>query len=192
MSLFLVFVSFSSLYFFSAALAEFSEMVCEPSQKTSSQLDLGNFCNATNLSSEYLLSAGSAQFAYNLPEQAPGHLFDLSETIREIHPMRKDVQGHLGSTLGPQFTRAISYSTMSLPGGELVWNDGQHVVGEISYTPGGYAEGFLVPSKTIGELPGIPHRTGNIAKPTELRRFVKLFKRAAPATCVTYALDRCL
>jgi hypothetical protein len=194
MSVFLVIISFPGLYFFSAALADFSEMVCEAGQGTSSQLDSGNFCNATNLSSDYTLSADSAQFAYNLPEQVPGHLFSFIETTREIH--QTDVTGQLG-ILGPQFTGAVSYSNMSLPSGEVVWNDGQHVIGEISFTPGEFQVAgeieyeqheFFVPSKAIGgELTGIPRTTGELARPTKLRRFLKLIKRA----CLTYALVRC-
>ncbi len=184
---------FATLYFLRPTLGEFTDLVCEPSQRAASQFNDPNH-EATNISSENMLD-GFARFAHVLEEQIPGHIFNFIEMPREIRTHTLETTRELlYNSPPPQFTAGHPRRNYGLERGGLVWNGGSHIIGELSvnlteeFDMLGELEysqqGIIVPPNPLGGgLTGIAHVTGELAEPTKVRRFLKLVKRAA---CLTY------
>lgn len=182
----------ATLYFLRPTLGEFTDLVCEPSQRATSQFDDSDH-EATNISSENM-SDGFARFAHVFEEQTPGHIFNFIEMPREIRTHTLEAtRALLYNSPAPQFTGGHWRRNYGLERGGLVWNGGPHVIGELSVNLTGgvdmlgeleYSQqGISVPSRPVGRgLTGIAHVTGELAEPTKVRRFLKLVKRA----CITY------
>jgi len=183
-------VFLATLYFLRPTLGEFTDLVCEPSQRAISQFQESG-CETSNISENIL--DGFAQFALVLEEQTPGHIFNFIETPRQIRTHSEPTRALLYNPPPPQFTGHGSHSNYGLQEGGLVWNGGSQVIGEVSVNLTGEfdmrgeleypQQGFFVPVRPLGgDLTGIVHITGELAEPTKVRRFLKLVKRA----CLTY------
>jgi hypothetical protein len=191
-------LTFATFHF--PAVGESEELVCEPGQRASSQFDLGqSSSNASNLSSQVVLSSGFTHLRHGLVHQsvAPGDLYGIVEPVKESHTPRLAPTGALHPGPAPQFTGAIWFHDQRPNAKEVVWTGGIHSSGKVCnksdefQSPGEivYAQhGFRLPPNDVQRhMSGIPHTARELESGGKVRRLLKVI-RLVKRACLTYLI----